>query len=240
MSPRLNTRGKSGSVRAMRRLYHWTFDPQARLVRLVLAEKGLEVTLMPSPPWTPHVDVSGLGVGASGVAFTHRANEARYVAIGAQAICEYLEEAGEGVNLLPRLQEDRAETRRIWRLADDNLREACDSLLAERIAIARSRTHAPDSALLRKGAHALRARLTLFNHLAGLRPFMAGRTLTLADLALAAHLSCFDYFNDVPWNLAPDLRDWYARMKSRPSFRSLLTDKIDGTRPAVHYADLDF
>ena len=224
----------------MRRLYHWTFDPQARLVRLVLAEKGLGVSLVPSPPHAPHSDVSRLAVGASGVAFVHRANEARYVAIGGQAICEYLEEAGEGARLLPRLPEDRAEARRIWRLVDDGLAEAGTSLLAERVAIAQDRSHTPDSRLLRHGAHALRSRLTLFNHLAELRPFLAGRTLTLGDLALAAHLSCFDYFNDVPWTLAPDLRDWYARMKSRPSFRTLLSDQIDGTRPAPHYADLDF
>jgi len=224
----------------MRRLYHWTFDPQARLVRLALAEKGLAVTLLASTPWDQHGDVSGLAPGASGVAFTHRANEARYVAVGAQAICEYLEEAGEGARLLPRLPEDRAEARRIWRLVDDGLNEAVANLLAERIAMARTRAHAPDSGKLRKGSHALRGRLTFFNYLAETRPFLAGRLLTLADLSLAAHLSCFDYFGDVPWDLAPDLRDWYGRMKSRPSFRDLLSDEIDGTRPAAHYADLDF
>jgi len=224
----------------MRRLYHWTFDPHARLVRLALAEKKLDVSLVPSPPWQVHGDVRGLAPGASGVAFTHRANEARYVAVGTRAICEYLEESGEGERLLPRLPEDRAEARRIWQLADDHLAEAGATLLAERIAMARTRAHTPDSARLRKGAHTLRSHLTLFNHLAGIRPFMAGRVLTLADLALAAHLSCFDYFNDVPWDLAPDLRVWYGRMKSRPSFRPILADTIEGTRPAGHYADLDF
>lgn len=224
----------------MRRLYHWTFDPHARLVRLAIGEKGLAVDLVASPPWHPHGDVAGLAIGASGVALSHRANEARYVAVGAQAICEYLEEAGEGARLLPRLPEDRAEARRIWRLVDDGLAEAVSSLLAERIAISRTRAHAPDSARLRLGAHALRGRMTFFNHLAETRPFLAGRLLTLADLALAAHLSCFDYFGDVPWDLAPDLRDWYARIKSRPAFRPILNDKIEGTRPSAHYADLDF
>lgn len=224
----------------MRRLFHWTFDPGARLVRLALAEKGLPVSLIASPPWSPNEEVKSLAVGASGVAFVHRADEARYVTVGTQAICEYLEEAGVGTSLLPRLAEDRAEARRLWRLSEDGLREAVDTLLAERITIARSRAHTPDSAKLRKGAHALRGHLTLFNHLCELRPFLAGRTLTLADLALAAHLSCFDYFSDVPWSLVPDLRDWYARMKSRPSFRPLLADTLERTRPAPHYADLDF
>ncbi|MEL7481122.1 MAG: glutathione S-transferase family protein [Pseudomonadota bacterium] len=224
----------------MRRLYHWTLDPRARFVRLVLAEKGLDFDPVASPPWSPHSDMAKLAPGAAGVALVHRAHEARYVAIGSQAICEYLEEAGDGTPLLPRMAEVRAESRRIWRWCEDALSEAVEHLLAERVRIARTRSHTPDSCLLRKGAHALRGRLTFLNHIAEHRTFMAGRTLTVADLSVAAHLSCFDYFNDVPWSLAPDLRDWYTRMKSRPSFRALLADTLDGARPAPHYADLDF
>lgn len=224
----------------MRRLYHWMFDPEARLARLALDEKNLTFDLVASAPWQPHPDVALLAPGAAGVALVHRANEARYTAIGGHAICEFLEEAGAGTPLLPRLPEDRAEARRIWCLAETKLNEARTHLLSERIAIARSRTHTPDSTALRRGAHALRGQLTFFNHLAETRPFLAGRTLSLADLALAASLSCFDYFGDVPWDMVPDLRDWYGRMKSRPSFRALLSDEIDGTRPASHYTDLDF
>ncbi len=224
----------------MRRLYHWTFSPEARLVRLALAEKGLMFELILSPPWQMHPDVTRLAPGANGVALVHRSNDARYTAIGGQAICEYLEEAGDGVGLLPRMLEDRAEARRIWRHSEDNLKEAVDYLLFERVIMARKRSHTPNSSALRRGAHALRGSLTFFNYLAETRPFMAGRTLTLADLSLAATLSCFDYFNDVPWDLVPDLRNWYSRMKSRPSFRPLLKDEIDGTRPAKHYANLDF
>ncbi|MEL7130264.1 MAG: glutathione S-transferase family protein [Pseudomonadota bacterium] len=224
----------------MRRLYHWMLDPHGRTVRLSLAEKSLTTELISSPPWSPHADVAKLAVGASGVALVHRANDARYTAIGGQAICEYLEEDGKGPRLLPHMAEDRAEARRIWRWSEDGFASAVSHLLRERVAMARARTHTPDSAALRTGSHALRGRLTFLNQLAELRPFLAGRTLTLADLSVAAHLSCFDYFNDVPWTLVPDLRDWYSRMKSRPSFRPFLEETLDGARPADHYADLDF
>lgn len=224
----------------MKRLIHWTFDPQARTVRLALGEKGMPFEDMPSPPWQPNREIQTLAPGASGVALIHRANEARYTAVGATAICEYLEEADQSVRLLPRLAEDRAETRRVWRLSEDMFLEARQSLLRERIAIAHSRAHSPDSIALRTGAHALRGAMTFFNHLAEIRGFLAGRSLSLADLSVAAHLSCFDYFGDVPWDGAPDLRSWYSRMKSRPSFRPLLSDTLSGTRPAAHYADLDF
>ena len=82
--------------------------------------------------------------------------------------------------------------------------------------------------------------LTLLNGLCEQRSFLAGRQLTVADLAAAAQLSALDYFGDVPWDSVPDLREWFVRMKSRPCFRGLLADRLSGTQPVAHYADLDF
>jgi glutathione S-transferase len=44
----------------------------------------------------------------------------------------------------------------------------------------------------------------------------------------------------VDWALNDAAKDWYARVKSRPSFRPLLQDRISGLIPPGHYADLDF
>ena len=35
-------------------------------------------------------------------------------------------------------------------------------------------------------------------------------------------------------------QDWYARVKSRPSFRPLLADALPGVPPSATYANLDF
>jgi glutathione S-transferase len=64
--------------------------------------------------------------------------------------------------------------------------------------------------------------------------------MTFADLAAAAHLSSIDYLGEVPWEEDTMAKQWYARVKSRPSFRQLLADQIRGNPPATHYADLDF
>jgi glutathione S-transferase len=64
--------------------------------------------------------------------------------------------------------------------------------------------------------------------------------LTLADLMAAAQLSAIDYLGDVPWDAHEGAKDWYARLKSRPSFRALLADNLPGAPPPPHYADLDF
>ena len=69
---------------------------------------------------------------------------------------------------------------------------------------------------------------------------MAGDNLTCADLAAVAHLSVIDYLGDVPWDEHIEAKSWYVRLKSRPSFQPLLTDRIAGVLPAMAYTDLDF
>ena len=64
--------------------------------------------------------------------------------------------------------------------------------------------------------------------------------MSFADLAAAAELSCVDYLGEVPWEEDARRRHWYARVKSRPSFRPMLADQVRGNPPATHYADLDF
>jgi glutathione S-transferase len=49
-----------------------------------------------------------------------------------------------------------------------------------------------------------------------------------------------DYLGDVPWDEDETARLWYARIKSRPSFRALLADRVPGMAPAEHYDNLDF
>lgn len=79
-----------------------------------------------------------------------------------------------------------------------------------------------------------------FNWLFATRQWLAGPVLTLADFALAAHLSSLDYLGDVDWETSIETRQWYARIKSRPAFRALLSDRVAGMPPHAGYADLDF
>ena len=72
------------------------------------------------------------------------------------------------------------------------------------------------------------------------RNWLAGDKLTYADLAAAAHLSSVDYLGDVPWSEDETAKNWYARVKSRPSFRPLLAETVAGLPAATSSADLDF
>jgi len=99
---------------------------------------------------------------------------------------------------------------------------------------------APDTEVIRAARHNIRHHLAYVGWLARTRDWLAGNRLSYADLSAAAHLSAADYLGDVPWNEDETAKDWYARVKSRPSFRSILAETVAGIRPSPTYADLDF
>lgn len=224
----------------MRRLWHWPIDPLARTVRLVLGEKNWDFEPIVIKPWVSDLELAALAPGASAPALLDTDAEVKTSAVGTLAICEYIEEAEPNPRLLPFIAGEKAEARRLWQWAEESFAGINNTLLAERVSQWVRREQAPNSAALRQGAHALKNRMTFLDALAGERPYLAGRNLTIADLSVAAHLSAYDYFGDVPWDLTPDLKAWYSRIKSRPCFRPLLTDRVDGVKPVKHYGDLDF
>jgi glutathione S-transferase len=94
--------------------------------------------------------------------------------------------------------------------------------------------------VVRAALHNLRYHLDYISYLMESRSWLAGDELTLADLTAAAHLSCLDYVGDVPWGQYPLAKEWYVRLKSRPSFRPILADHVPGMPPPKLYANLDF
>ena len=94
--------------------------------------------------------------------------------------------------------------------------------------------------MLREGRDALRVHLAMLETLAAGREWLAGRRLSQADLIAAGHLSVLDYFGEITWASYPALKTWYSKLKSRPCFRPLLSDRFPGVHPATWYADLDF
>lgn len=225
----------------MTTLYHWTFDPGSRAIRLAVDEKGFVIEERIAAPGDHHEEVQRLLPGAAGPVLVTRIETERVICAGTHAVLEHLEETGSGPRLLPALASERAEVRRIWQWTELEFEtQVTSTLLAERLMQWTRRNHVPNSDALRKGAHALRGRLVYLNALAEARPYLAGRTLSLADFVVAGYLSAIDYFGDIGWQSVPDLRDWYSRIKSRPAFRTLLADRLNGVKPAPHYAELDF
>ena len=144
--------------------------------------------------------------------------------------------------LFPGTAPERAEIRRLvdWFNGKFN-REITQELLYERVySRLQPDRPTPDVDVLRAIATNLRYHMSYVNHLADQRRWLAGDELSFADLAAAAQLSVVDYLGEVPWEDYPIAKVWYARLKSRRSFRGLLSDRLPGTLPSAHYADLDF
>ena len=131
----------------------------------------------------------------------------------------------------------------MWRLLEWVLLKLNDEvtryILEEKI-VKREQRGTPEPQVLRVAKANLAEHLLYFNWLFATRQWLAGTTMTLADFALAAHLSSLDYLGDVAWDTSAETRQWYARIKSRPAFRTLLTDRVPGMPAAPGYADLDF
>lgn len=157
------------------------------------------------------------------------------------AIVEYLEEAYPEPALLPRGAPARFEARRIAVWFDDKFHhEVTSKLLYERVHKKVMGQGYPDSKNIKAGAQRIKYHLDYMAWLLDQRRWLAGDQMSIADFAAAAHLSALDYISDVDWNRHEVVKDWYAKIKSRPAFRSILADQVPGFPPPPHYADLDF
>jgi glutathione S-transferase len=222
----------------MRLLYHLPLSPYARKVRLVLAEKRLPFEMRVEKVWENRPEYLALNPAATVPTLVE---ENGLVIPDSNVICEYLDEAYPDTGLLGRTLAERVEIRRLVVWFDQKFAaEVARNLLYEKFMKSAMGRGAPDASRLRAGYAALRTHLEYIGWLAETRKWLAGPSMSLADFAAAAFLSSLDFIGDVDWSVSAPARDWYARMKSRPAFRSLLSDRVSGVAPPPHYADLDF
>ena len=221
----------------MARLFHVPLSPFCRKVRLSLAEKKVEVELVEERYWEQDPDFM-------------RRNPAGKVPVlkldgimmaESAAICEYIEESRPEPALLPKDAAGRLEVRRLISWFDDKFHhEVTSKLLYERVNKKIAGVGYPDSGNVKAGAKAIKYHIDYMAWLLDHRRWLAGDAMSLADFAAAAHLSALDYISDVDWNRSEVVKDWYAKIKSRPAFRSILADQVSGFPPPRHYNDLDF
>ncbi|MHB1206390.1 MAG: glutathione S-transferase family protein [Rhodospirillaceae bacterium] len=221
----------------MRTLYHHTLVASARKVRLVLGEKRISFDERIIEPWREDEELLSLTpMGELPVL----KDEDGTVVSDQGAIVEYLDEAYPETPLIGRTAPERAEARRLSAWFDQKFhREVTLHLAGEKLS-RRVSANAADSRALRAGRENIHTHLQYITWLKERRGWLAGDQLSIADLSAAANLSLVDYSGDVPWDQYPEAKEWYVRMKSRPSFRALLKDTVPGVPPAPIYADLDF
>jgi glutathione S-transferase len=227
-------------------LTHFRLCPHSRSIRVALGELEIEADFTEEFPWEWREEFLALNpAGELPVLQT----EGGPAICGAYAVSEYLadrkteEGGGDDVPLFPGDAAQRAEVRRLvdWFHGKMN-REVTRELLTEKT-YARMRPdvpQSPDTGVLRAIRANLRYHMSYISHLADQNGWLAGKDLSFADMAAASHLSCADYLGEVPWEEFQSVKTWYSRIKSRRSFRPLLTDRLPGLPPPLIYTNLDF
>ena len=227
-------------------LFHHPFCPHSRFVRLALGEIGLQARPIEERTWERRQDFLILNPAGTTPVLVE---EGQPPIPGAAIIAEYLDETrGPELadrRLMPVEPGPRVEVRRLMSWFNDKFfAEVSGPLATERCYKRHMPIEAgggsPDTEVIRAARHNIRYHLAYIGWLVRARDWLAGERLTYADLAAAAHLSTADYLGDVPWAEDEAAKNWYARVKSRPSFRPLLAETLAGIPPSKTYADLDF
>jgi len=219
-------------------IYHYPLCPFCRLVRLAFYEKGIPHALLTEIPWERRkafLEKNPLGT------LPMISEPDDYLLSGAETICAYLNETNVMPDMLGETPRGRAEVHRLMEWMNSTFyTEVVKPILQERVYKTLQHNGAPDSNVLRVARQNYKVLMPYLDWIASRRSYLGGRHLSYADLTVAAHLSVLDYLGELNWEKLPDIKIWYAKIKSRASFKSLLQDKIGGIMPVEGYTNLDF
>ncbi len=230
----------------MHTLYHHAMNAGSRYVRLLLAEYEQSASFLEEKIWRRRPEF--LSLNPAGTVPVMQLDDGTPIC-GPLIIGEYLDETVGALmrdrRLMPENSAARAETRRLveWfliKFESDVNRHILQQRVFKQLMRTEEGGGPPDAAIIRAGRANLENHMKYVSMLASSRDWLAGTNISCADIAVAGALSVLDYLGEVKWEKEPAAKEWYARMKSRPSFRPLLGDKVMGLPPASHYVDLDF
>ena len=223
----------------MWRLYQFPLCPFSRKVRLLLGEKGVAYDLVRESPWEGQD--AFLDLNPAGQTPVMVEDEKGTVLIDSQAICEYFEETVEKLPLISGSTTGRAEIRRLVAWADQIFyRDVVAPLIEERMKKRLVHRAPPDGGRLREAMRNANTHMDYMDYLLDHRSWLAGGTMSLADIAAAAHISVADYLGGIDWAGHEPVKRWYSGFKSRPSFRPLLSERMEVIVPPPYYEKPDF
>jgi glutathione S-transferase len=223
----------------MWQLYQFPLCPFSRKVRLLLGEKGVGYDLVRESPWDRRDEF--LDMNPAGQVPVMADPKRNILLMDSMAICEYLEETVDKAAMINGTAVNRAEIRRLVAWFDTQFfQDITAPLLGERMMKRIVTKAAPDAKTLREAMKAAVRHLDYTDYLLDHHNWIAGATMSLADLAAAAQISVADYLGGIDWKGHEQTARWYRGFKSRPSFRPLLSERMEGISPPKEYDDVDF
>lgn len=218
-------------------LVHSSISPHCRKIRILMAEKKMLYVLKEENPWALSKDILKINPAGELPIFIFDGN----IIAGNYAISEFLEETYTQNRLIHGNNRERAETRRLIDWFDNKFyREVYQYIVGEKIYKRFALRQPPESKRIKTGINNLRFHLEYIDWIVERNNYLVGNNFSLADISAAAQLSVIDYLGDVQWEDYKNAKLWFSKIKSRPSFKEILNDRIKGIYPSQHYADLDF
>lgn len=224
-----STEAFAQSAHAKNYLFGRTVCPYARRLMMGLAEKHI--------PYTFEMEMSK-STDDSLPIFLDK-NETPVSSVW--AIIEYLEYQYKQVNLMGNNIFDQNEVRRLISWCDTTLATNLTTpFIFEKIYKRIWHLGSPKHEILKDLRKNMHNYLEIVNQILADREYFACNILTWADITLASHISCMDYLNEINWMNYDHLYAWYLKIKSRPSFVTILHEQVPSIPPAIHYSSIDF
>ena len=218
-------------------LYHLWLHPQSRAIRLMLSEANVNYKLELEKPWLRRVEFLAMNPMGNLPVLRHE----NLIICGYNPIREYCTELFSDLNFMGKSHYAKAEARRMCDWFDIKFTgEVINGIIEQKVMKKFLGLGTPDSRIILNAIENLKIHLSYCEYILQRQNCLAGEQISAADLTAAAFFSCLDYVGSVDWNKYPDTKNWYARMKSRPSFRLLLDEYIPSLPPPNHYSNLDF
>jgi len=223
----------------MWQLHQFPLCPFSRKVRLLLGEKGVGYELVRVSPWERQDEF--LDMNPAGKTPVMVEGDKGAVLIDSVAICEFFEETVNKAPMINGTAVNRAEIRRLTAWFDEQFfDDVVAPLMHERMKKRIVDRASPDARVLREAMKLALNHLDYTDYLLDHRNWLGGATMSLADLAAAAHISVADYLGGIDWRGHEQTKRWYSALKSRPSFRPLLSERMEVIGPPAHYDKVDF
>ena len=197
------------------KLLHSPTSPYARKVRVVAAEKKLELDLELADPWNPNpelVRVNPLGKVPALIM------EDGTSVFDSRVIVEYLDGLSPVHRLIPEASRDRIAVKR-WEAIADGL---CDAAIIARLENNRPDKNESSTKQIERQLGKISACLEEMARDLGDREHCVGNTLSLADIAAGCALSYLKFrYAEIAWEMAhPNLARLYKKLAARASFKT--------------------
>ena len=217
-------------------LHHYFLCPASRFIRLVLEEKKIKFNLQIEDYWDPQQ--SFLLMNPAGY-FPILKSENGLPIVGPSVIMEYLEESYEK-NFLFNKKFNSEIRRLVFWFENIFKQDIIFPILNEKIYKRFNENKNPDSNVLRKSIENLKFHLNYFNILVGENDWLVGDKISYADIFFAANMSVLDYIDELNFQGFDEIKEVYYKVKSRPSFKKILIDRIVGINPSKNYKNFDY